>query len=301
MLELPSPEEYTIYFSSSTKLTEDTENLEIYPKYFFRFAEMADIMKRSEKDPPLAVLVDSGTRTSHKVDVNLRLLSDDILRVSFWVSHIQHHNLAELAAMAEKPIFAVASTTVSSSSAKVYVNPDIREAQEIRQSNCPLKVHPTKGGGFECTQQGLVTPRLVMQLTLMIKDETVDDFEVVVFGPLAKNLMKQQRQALPASLKGTQIIGSASDVELPAAANLPQPLLAVDDSQTCLDSPSIPFDLFAEILLVEEEQIKQGPIPKEESKKQDESHSGAQPQQKILPRESKVKQVARKLVKDRPS
>ncbi|OMO70027.1 Nucleic acid-binding protein [Corchorus capsularis] len=118
---------------------------------------MADIITRSEKDPiftdaigmfvgygePVGVPVDSGARTTHKVDVNIRLLSDQILRVSFWVSHIQHFNLAELAAMSEKPIFAMAGTTVrsysstkylcSSSSTKVYVNPDIREAHEIRE------------------------------------------------------------------------------------------------------------------------------------------------------------------------
>ncbi|OMP04885.1 Nucleic acid-binding protein [Corchorus olitorius] len=393
------PQEYTIYFSSSTKLIEVIENLQMYPRYFFRFAAMVDIMKRSENDPvftdtigmfvgygePVAVLVDSGTRTSHKVDVNLRLLSDDILRVSFWVSHIQHLNLAELAAMAEKPVFAVAGTTVrsysdtkylcSSSSTKVYVNPDIAEAQEIRQrfkddrtpvvlltsdqatqslastnakdativellyldvnkaqgqkykveaevievdttngwyyeccSGCPFKVHPAKGGGFECTQHGVVTPRLVMQLTLMIKDETADDFEVTVFGPLAENLIGVNITAevsdrgvhpnkLPSTAKdlGKQIIGSASDAELPTAANLPEQLLASDDSQTCLDSPSIPSDLFAEFSPLKK--IKQEPTPndekkEQETKKRDQSHSSAQPQQKILPRESRVKQVS---------
>ncbi|OMO73221.1 Nucleic acid-binding protein [Corchorus capsularis] len=142
------PAEFTIYFNSSTKLIELTEGINKYPRYFFRFADMIEIRERSEKDPvftnvigmfvgygePIAISVDSGMRMSDKVDVNLRLLSDEILRVSFWVSHISHLNLAEFAAMPQKPIFVVAETKFLSSlsATKVYVNPDIPEAEEIR-------------------------------------------------------------------------------------------------------------------------------------------------------------------------
>ncbi|OMO53005.1 hypothetical protein COLO4_36877 [Corchorus olitorius] len=123
----------------------------------YKFADMEEIKKRSERDPvftdvigmfvgygdPIAVSVDSGTPMVDKIDINLRLLSGEILRVSFWANHISHLNLAELAAMQEKPIFAIGGTTVQSfsatkylsslSSTKIYVNPDIKEADQIRE------------------------------------------------------------------------------------------------------------------------------------------------------------------------
>ncbi|OMO50725.1 hypothetical protein CCACVL1_30301 [Corchorus capsularis] len=345
------PGEYTIYFLSSTKLIEVTEDLHMYPRYFFRFAQMADIITRSEKDPvftdaigmfivygePVGVPVDSGVRIFHKVDVDIRLLSDEILRLSFWVSHIQHLNLAELAAMSEKPILEVAATTVrsysstkylcSSSSTKVYVNPDIKEAREtpvalltsdqasqsaasanakdatILQllyldlnkvqgqkfrveaeitefdttngwyyecySDCPFKVHPAEGGVFFCTQHKLVTPRLV--------DQTLKrgwlKFKVYAYTE------KQARQAIPTALKGKQIIGSASERQLPATLALPQPLPLLDDSQTCPDSPSIPADLFVETSLLKK--IKQEPTPDGHSRDQDQPDSDSQLHQDI--------------------
>ncbi|OMP08792.1 Nucleic acid-binding protein [Corchorus olitorius] len=210
------------------------------------FADMNEIRERSEKDPIftdvigmfvgygelVAISVDSGTRMSDKVDVNLRLLSDEIHRVSFWVSHISHLNLAEFAAMPWKPIFVVAGTTVivysvtkflsSSSATKVYVDPDIPEAEEIRQrfkndlahvqllapehtsqslasANAKdavifnllyLTLEKAQGQKFrvEAEVTELDTTNGWMQLTLMIKDDTAD-LEVAVFGPLAKNLI----------------------------------------------------------------------------------------------------------------
>ncbi|OMO60132.1 Nucleic acid-binding protein [Corchorus capsularis] len=257
------PAEFTIYFNSSTKLIELTEGINKYPRYFLRFADMIEIRERSEKDPVFTDVIGMFVGYGEPIAIS--------------VSHISHLNLAEFAAMAQKPIFVVAATTVreysetkflsSSSATKVYVNPDIPEAEEIRQRfrtafftvlllhcwsrsfgvnllapehtsqslastnakdavilellyltlekaqgqkfrveaevtevdttngwyyescpDCHLKLPPAKGGGYSCTQHGRVTPKLVMQLTLMIKDDT-SDLEVAVFGPLAENLI----------------------------------------------------------------------------------------------------------------
>ncbi|OMO72754.1 hypothetical protein CCACVL1_17617 [Corchorus capsularis] len=125
------PAEFTIYFNSSTKLIELTEGINMYPMYFFRFADMIEIRERSKKDPvftdvigmfvgygePIAISVDSGTRMSDKLDVNLRLLRSFIIVFCLLYSSL----------------YVETKFISSSSTTKVYVNPDILEAEEIRQ------------------------------------------------------------------------------------------------------------------------------------------------------------------------
>ncbi|OMP04898.1 hypothetical protein CCACVL1_02110 [Corchorus capsularis] len=61
------------------------------------------------------------------------------------------------------------------------------EVTEVDTTN-GFTMNAAKGGGVSCTQHGPVAPRLVMQLTMMIKDHSAD-LEVTIFGILAEKLI----------------------------------------------------------------------------------------------------------------
>ncbi|OMO64422.1 Nucleic acid-binding protein [Corchorus olitorius] len=272
------PSEFIVHFNGGTEFLEISENVERFPRYHFRFASMEQIRCRHERDPVLTdvigMLVSAGQAGSvplqsggsaDKMDIYIRLASEDVLRITLWGSHIDSVNDPSiLLTAAEAGNFALAGTVVKEFSnrkllwtcsvSKIFVDLEILKSAAIRERfaadktaveilasdeadnyqaameaedvfindlyyedpstmkgkryrvqakvkainttngwyyetcpDCGVKLNPVNGR-FACFDHGGVTPRFVMQLILLIEDDSAS-IEVAVFGQLAQSFI----------------------------------------------------------------------------------------------------------------
>ncbi|OMP10299.1 Nucleic acid-binding protein [Corchorus olitorius] len=300
------PSEFIVHFNGGTEFLEISENVERFPRYHFRFASMEQIRCRHERDPVLTdvigMLVSAGQAGSvplqsggsaDKMDIYIRLASEDVLRITLWGSHIDSVNDPSILQQQPKPVLALAGTVVKEFSikclfcdcyvvyvcihlcsialmvmsldvdrkllwtcsvSKIFVDLEILKSAAIRERfatdktaveilasdeadnyqaameaedvfindlyyedpstmkgkryrvqakvkainttngwyyetcpDCGVKLNPVNGR-FACFDHGGVTPRFVMQLILLIEDDSAS-IEVAMFGQLVQSFI----------------------------------------------------------------------------------------------------------------
>ncbi|OMP14275.1 Nucleic acid-binding protein [Corchorus olitorius] len=143
---------YNMLFHTGTDLELIEEDLDRFPRYFFKCATMNEIKQRKPKEEVLTNVAGMLLSITEVIPVqtgdgslNKKRYSDQAagLRVTFWEKHMDKLDLTRLLNQRIKPIVVLAGIIVSSyrdtkflatsSAAQVYVDPDIKETRLIRE------------------------------------------------------------------------------------------------------------------------------------------------------------------------